>query len=127
VERPALVTIGVGGRQRRPLENGDYLYGSAGPRDRPGGCVSPRSGSISPRSSTTLAGQDRVFFGATVTYEIESSEERAATIVGVDEPDAGSERILALAAGDGAHQGAGRRRGAAHAAWAGAAHGHRRS
>ena len=29
--------------------------------------------------------QDRVFFGATVTYELESGEEREVTIVGVDE------------------------------------------
>ena len=36
---------------------------------------------------------DRVFFGATVTYELESGEERVVTIVGVDELDAGSERI----------------------------------
>lgn len=36
---------------------------------------------------------DRVFFGATVSFQPESGDERAVTIVGLDELDAGSERI----------------------------------
>jgi transcription elongation factor GreB len=36
---------------------------------------------------------DRVFFGATVTVSHESGEERTVTIVGVDELDAGRERV----------------------------------
>ena len=35
----------------------------------------------------------RVFFGATVTYQRESGEEREVTIVGIDELDSGNTRV----------------------------------
>ena len=52
---------------------------------------------------------NQVYFGATVTWPYESGEERAVTIVGVDELDLGRHPgVVALAVGQGALEGLGR-------------------
>jgi transcription elongation factor GreB len=95
VERPALVTTvawaaGNGDRS----ENGDYIYGKRKLRE-----IDRRirflSKSLDNAAVVDNAGRspDRVFFGATVTVASESGDERTVTIVGVDELDAGGERI----------------------------------
>lgn len=95
VERPALVTTvawaaGNGDRS----ENADYIYGKRKLRE-----IDRRIRHLSKRLDSAAvvdnAGRapDRVFFGATVTVASQSGDERTVTIVGVDELDAGDERV----------------------------------
>jgi len=95
VERPAMVTTvawaaGNGDRS----ENGDYIYGKKRLRE-----IDRRLRYLSKSLDSAVvvdnAGKahDRVFFGATVTYQRESGEEREVTIVGTDELDTGSTRV----------------------------------
>ena len=95
VERPAMVTTvawaaGNGDRS----ENGDYIYGKRRLReiDRR---IRYLSKSLDSAAVVDNAGRtpDRVFFGATVTVESKSGEERTVTIVGIDELDAGGTRV----------------------------------
>jgi transcription elongation factor GreB len=95
VERPALVTTvawaaGNGDRS----ENGDYIYGKRKLReiDRR---IRYLSKSLDSAVVVESAGRapDRVFFGATVTVASPQGDERVVTIVGIDELDAGDERI----------------------------------
>ena len=95
VERPALVTTvawaaGNGDRS----ENGDYIYGKRKLRevDRRIRYLSKCLDSAVVVDNSTRV-PDRVFFGATITFENESGEQREVTIVGVDELDSGAERI----------------------------------
>jgi transcription elongation factor GreB len=94
VERPALVTTvawaaGNGDRS----ENGDYIYGKKRLRE-----IDRRARFISKCLESAVvvdnAGRDtdQVFFGATVTIG-RDGEQREITIVGVDELDAGGERV----------------------------------
>ncbi len=75
-------------------ENGDYLYGKRRLRE-----IDRRVRFLSKRLDSAVvvdnAGKThgRVFFGATVTFEHESGDERTVTIVGVDELDASADRI----------------------------------
>ncbi len=95
VERPALVTtVAWAAANGDRSENGDYLYGKRRLReiDRRVRVLSKRL-DIAEVVDNAGRRHDRVFFGATVTYELESGEERVVTIVGVDELDAGGERI----------------------------------
>ena len=95
VERPALVTtVAWAAANGDRSENGDYLYGKRRLReiDRRVRFLSKRL-DIAEVVNNAGRKQDRVFFGATVTYEFESGEERIVTIVGVDELDAGGARI----------------------------------
>jgi transcription elongation factor GreB len=95
VERPAMVTTvtwaaGNGDRS----ENGDYIYGKRRLRE-----IDRRMRYLSKSLDRAVVvdntgkQQDRVFFGATVTYRVASGEEREITIVGVDELDANAERV----------------------------------
>ena len=89
VERPKVVEVvawaaGNGDRS----ENGDYLYGKKRLReiDRRMRFLSKRLESaevVDPARQTHL---DRVYFGATVTYD-QAGTERTITIVGIDETD----------------------------------------
>lgn len=95
VERPAMVTTvawaaGNGDRS----ENGDYIYGKRRLREIDRRIRFLRK-SLDSATVVDNSGRapDRVFFGATVTFENASGEERTVTIVGVDELDAGDERI----------------------------------
>ena len=94
-ERPALViTVTWAAANGDRSENGDYLYGKRKLReiDRR---IRYLSKSLDNAMVVDNAGKrhDRVFFGATVTFQPESGDARVVTIVGIDELDAGSERI----------------------------------
>ena len=95
VERPAMVTTvawaaGNGDRS----ENGDYIYGKKRLRE-----IDRRLRYLSKSLDNAVVvdntgkTHDRIFFGATVTYQRESGEEREVTIVGTDELDSGSRRV----------------------------------
>ncbi|MEZ5293116.1 MAG: transcription elongation factor GreB [Vicinamibacterales bacterium] len=95
VDRPKLVeTVAWAAANGDRSENADYQYGKRKLRE-----VDRRIRFLSKRLDTALvvdnAGKrhDRVFFGATVTYQVASGGEKTVTIVGVDELDAGAERV----------------------------------
>jgi len=95
VERPAMVsTVAWAASNGDRSENGDYIYGKKRLReiDRR---IRYLSKSLDSAVVVDNAGkaQERVFFGATVTYQRESGEEREVTIVGIDELDSGSTRV----------------------------------
>ena len=94
-ERPALViTVTWAAANGDRSENGDYLYGKRKLReiDRR---VRYLSKSLDNAVVVDNAGKrhERVFFGASVTFQPQSGDERTVTIVGIDELDSGSERI----------------------------------
>jgi len=96
VERPKIVDIvawaaGNGDRS----ENGDYIYGKQRLReiDRRTRFLLKRLEIAEVVDPARQAHLDRVFFGATVTYETQSGEERTITIVGIDEVDADNGRV----------------------------------
>jgi transcription elongation factor GreB len=95
-ERPQMVqTVAWAAANGDRSENGDYLYGKRRLReiDRR---IRRLSKSLDAAVVVDNAGKthDRVFFGATVTYQPESGgDERTVTIVGVDELDLGGARI----------------------------------
>lgn len=89
-ERPRLVEIvhwaaGNGDRS----ENGDYLYGKKRLReiDRRIRFLTKRLQIAEVVDPSVHFGGDKVYFGARVTYEEESGEQRAVTLLGVDEFD----------------------------------------
>ena len=95
VERPALVTtVAWAASNGDRSENGDYIYGKRKLRE-----VDARIRRLSKSLDSAVvvdnAGRppDRVFFGATVTISNTSGDEHDVTIVGVDELDAGGERV----------------------------------
>ena len=95
-ERPKTVDIvawaaGNGDRS----ENGDYIYGKQRLReiDRRTRFLLKRLESAEVVDPARQAHLDRVFFGATVTYETQAGEERTITIVGIDEVDAENGRV----------------------------------
>ena len=95
VERPAMVsTVAWAAGNGDRSENGDYIYGKKRLReiDRRLRYLSKSldSAVVVDNSGKT---SDRAFFGATVTYQRESGEEREVTIVGVDELDSGNTRV----------------------------------
>ena len=95
VERPALVqTVAWAAANGDRSENGDYLYGKRKLRQIDGR-LRRLSKILDSAEIVDNAGQrhDRVFFGATVTFQPASGDERTVTIVGVDELDSGGERI----------------------------------
>ena len=88
VERPKVVDIvswaaGNGDRS----ENGDYLYGKKRLReiDRRIRFLTKRLESARVVDPALQTNRDKVYFGATVTFETEAGEERTVTIVGEDE------------------------------------------
>jgi transcription elongation factor GreB len=94
-ERPAMVaTVAWAAANGDRSENGDYLYGKRKLRE-----IDRRLRRLSKSLDSAVvvdnAGKrhDRVFFGATVTFQPSAGEERVVTIVGVDELDSGGERI----------------------------------
>jgi transcription elongation factor GreB len=95
VERPEIVaTVAWAASNGDRSENGDYIYGKRRLRE-----IDRRlrylSKSLDAAVVVDNAGKthDRVFFGATVTYQRESGEEREVTIVGTDELDTGAARV----------------------------------
>jgi transcription elongation factor GreB len=95
VERPALVaTVAWAAGNGDRSENGDYIYGKRKLRevDRRIRHLSKSLDSAVVVDNATRA-PDRVFFGATVTFENTSGDERTVTIVGTDELDSGGERV----------------------------------
>jgi transcription elongation factor GreB len=95
VERPPVVTtVTWAAANGDRSENGDYLYGKKRLReiDRR---IRYLSKSLDRAVVVDNAGRThgRVHFGATVTIEYESGEERQVTIVGVDELDSGAARV----------------------------------
>jgi transcription elongation factor GreB len=95
VERPEIVaTVAWAASNGDRSENGDYIYGKRRLRE-----IDRRlrylSKSLDAAVVVDNAGKahDRVFFGATVTYQRESGEERQVTIVGTDELDTGAARV----------------------------------
>jgi transcription elongation factor GreB len=95
VERPQMVaTVAWAAGNGDRSENGDYIYGKRRLRE-----IDRRLRRIAKILDSAVvvdnAGKahDRVFFGATVTYQRENGEEREVTIVGMDELDSGSARI----------------------------------
>lgn len=91
VERPKMVEIvhwaaSNGDRS----ENGDYLYGKKRLReiDRRIRFLTQRIDCAVPTDPSVHAGNEQIFFGATVQYaEIESGAEHTVTILGIDEAD----------------------------------------
>jgi transcription elongation factor GreB len=95
VERPALVTIVAWAAANGDRsENGDYIYGKRKLRE-----IDRRIRRLSKSLDSAVVidnaarNHARVYFGATVTFRPESGAERVVTIVGVDELDAGAERV----------------------------------
>jgi transcription elongation factor GreB len=95
VERPKLVeTIAWAASNGDRSENADYQYGKRRLRE-----VDRRlrflSGRIDRAEVVDNAGRDddRVYFGATVTYRDQSGADRTVTIVGIDEVDPARGRV----------------------------------
>jgi transcription elongation factor GreB len=94
-ERPEVVrTVSWAASNGDRSENGDYIYGKRRLReiDRRIRYLMKRleiAEVVDPRDQ----GQDRVFFGATVTYAGRDGAERTVSIVGIDEVDPPNGRI----------------------------------
>ena len=87
-ERPTLVeTVHWAAKNGDRSENGDYLYGKKRLReiDRRIRFLTKRLEIAEVTDPTVHAGEDQVFFGATVTYTVEAGTERTVTILGIDE------------------------------------------
>ena len=96
VERPAIVQVvswaaGNGDRS----ENGDYIYGKKRLReiDKRIRFLGKRLDSAVVVDTALQAGQEQVYFGATVTICDSDGEEAIYRIVGMDEANAGEGRI----------------------------------
>jgi transcription elongation factor GreB len=90
VDRPKVVetvTWAAGNGDRS--ENGDYIYGKKRLReiDRRIRFLGKRLEIAEVVDPAQQKNRDKVFFGATVTYENEAGEEKTIRIVGVDEAD----------------------------------------
>ena len=95
-ERPALVeTIAWAAGNGDRSENGDYIYGRKRLReiDRRLGWLSKRMKAAKVVDPHVQEDRSRVWFGATVTVADEDDVERALTLIGDDETDAGAGRI----------------------------------
>lgn len=95
VERPEVVrVVSWAASNGDRSENGDYIYGKRRLRE-----IDRRVRHLRKSLDTAVvvdnAGRDddRVFFGATVTYLRADRDRREVTIVGTDELDSGGERI----------------------------------
>jgi len=90
VERPEVVrVVSWAASNGDRSENGDYLYGKKRLReiDRRIRFLTKRLERAEVVDPSAHAGNDQVFFGATVTYLQSDGVERTVTIVGVDEVD----------------------------------------
>jgi transcription elongation factor GreB len=95
-ERPAIVeVVSWAASNGDRSENGDYLYGRKRMReiDRRLGWLAKRMKSAKIVDPAAQPDQARVYFGATVTIADEDDNQRALTIVGDDEADAGAGHI----------------------------------
>jgi transcription elongation factor GreB len=96
VERPEVVrVVSWAASNGDRSENGDYLYGKKRLReiDRRIRFLTKRLDRAEVVDPSQHAGNDQVFFGATVTYLQSDGVERTVTIVGVDEVDPLNGRI----------------------------------
>ncbi len=96
VERPEVVRIvSWAASNGDRSENGDYLYGKKRLReiDRRIRFLTKRLDRAEVVDPSQHAGNDQVFFGATVTYLQSDGMERTVTIVGIDEVDPLNGRI----------------------------------
>jgi transcription elongation factor GreB len=96
VERPAVVeTVAWAAGNGDRSENGDYIYGKKRLReiDRRIRFLRKRLDAAEIVDPARQTNRDRVFFGATVTYENSRGEEHTVTIVGIDEADLDRGRI----------------------------------
>ena len=76
-------------------ENGDYIYGKKRLReiDRRIRFLTQRLEIAEVTDPSLHHGSDQVFFGATVTYAVESGQERTITILGIDEADSAQAQV----------------------------------
>ena len=96
VERPRIVeTVAWAAGNGDRSENGDYIYGKKRLRE-----IDHRIRFLTKRleiaevvEPARQKTRDRVFFGATVTYEDGRGDARTVTIVGIDETDADRGRV----------------------------------
>lgn len=96
VERPKVVeVVSWAASNGDRSENGDYLYGKKRLReiDRRIRFLTKRLEIAEVVDPSAQPNRDQVFFGATVTYETDSGEQRTVTIVGIDEADPLNGRI----------------------------------
>lgn len=94
-ERPAMVqTVAWAASNGDRSENGDYIYGKRRLReiDRRIRFLTKRL-EVAEVVDSSMLDHSRVFFGATVTYALQSGEERTVTIVGTDELDPARGRV----------------------------------
>lgn len=90
VERPEVVrTVSWAASNGDRSENGDYIYGKRRLReiDRRIRFLTKRLDLAEVVDAAVHAGDDQIFFGATVSYADKAGEERTVTIVGIDEAD----------------------------------------
>jgi transcription elongation factor GreB len=90
VERPKIVeVVSWAAKNGDRSENGDYLYGKKRLReiDRRIRFLTKRLDIAEVADPSLHHGSDQIFFGATVTYENASGEQRSVTIKGIDEAD----------------------------------------
>lgn len=95
VERPAMVTtVAWAASNGDRSENGDYIYGKKRLRE-----IDRRLRYLSKSLDHAVVvdnadkAHDRVFFGATVSYQRAHGDPREVTIVGVDELESGDTRV----------------------------------
>jgi transcription elongation factor GreB len=96
LERPELVkVIAWAASNGDRSENGDYIYGKKRLReiDRRIHYLTKRLDSAVVVDPAERADTEQIFFGATVTYENASGEERTVSIVGMDEVDTQRGRV----------------------------------
>lgn len=96
LERPKVVeTVSWAAKNGDRSENGDYIYGKKRLReiDRRIRYLTKRLENAQIVDSTLQQGQNKVFFGATVTYKTQDGTTKTITIVGIDEADATNNKI----------------------------------
>ncbi len=95
-ERPRVVeAVHWAARNGDRSENGDYLYGKKRLReiDRRIRFLTRRLELVEVTDPSVHHGGDQVFFGATVRYADEAGDERAVTILGIDEADSAQSQV----------------------------------
>jgi transcription elongation factor GreB len=95
-ERPKVVeAVHWAARNGDRSENGDYLYGKKRLReiDRRIRFLTKRLEVAEVTDPSVHHGGDQVFFGATVRYADETGDERAVTILGIDEADSAQSQV----------------------------------
>jgi transcription elongation factor GreB len=95
-ERPKVVeTVAWAAGNGDRSENGDYIYGKRRLREIDGRIrhLTKRIEIAEVVDPARQTDRDRVYFGATVTYEDGRGEARTVTIVGIDETDADRGRV----------------------------------